>query len=758
MRSPGLAPRSAIAAIALALLVSLLIPVQPASAHAYLDHSNPDAGAIVEDAPEEVRLWFTEPLEPDHSFVILYDASGSEIETSESQINPDDPFEMSLPLPDDLPNGTYTVQWRNISAADGHSESGFFAFTIGSREDMTEPVAPSEDATTGDPGVIEPLSRWLSFIGITTAVGAVFAWLWVVRPTMAETAQTVLPAARRRARTLSLIGLGIAVLGSLLGLVAQTIIVTLGFSLVDVGDTLFTTQYGLFWGLRILQFVMLGVILYSGALWRQTRVRRTGWLGLGIALLALLPFSMSSHAAAVPAGTNVAIITDWLHLAATSVWIGGLITLMAAAILPTRTLEPAERQTVYADLIPRFSTLAIISVAILVLSGLYSTWLQVGSVAALQETEYGRTLALKLLLSAPLFLLGAVNLMVIGPWMRRAASGGKHFGRTVAAEIALGIAVLGIVSVLVSMAPARDTLESQAERTNFRFEHMDLTTAVYISPGAVGQNNYTIDVIPDEGQLPDDTRVELRVTREGLLGGMRQIDLQRLPEGDRGRSVRFEATGTDLSVPGTWDMEIVIQRPDQVDWRVDRNLEVPQVPAQDQIPGPPPRLVGLQAIGAPIGLALAIIFGAIALRHRLRTEQDRVLGGLAAMFLLFAALTVWQTTLETTPTTQLRNPVLSTPQSIAAGRELYLQHCAVCHGEDATGAGPDAAQLSRPPADLTAAHVEIHPDGDLYWWILDGIDPAMPGFEDQLSDEDVWRLVNYIRSLRDPLDESAGAQ
>jgi copper transport protein len=742
-----------LALIAVALVSTLVIAPAPVSGHAYLDRSNPDAGDIIEDVPEEVRLWFTEPLEPDHSFIILYDATGTEIDGVESRIDPGDQFQMYMPLPDDLPNGTYTVQWRNISAADGHSQSGFFAFTIGSREDMTEPVAPSEDATTGDPGLLEPVSKWLSFVGITTAVGTVVAWLWVIRPALLERSQALLVTARRRARWLSVIGLGIAVIGSLLALLSQTIVVTLGLSVTDIADTLFSTQYGLFWGLRMVQFAMLGAILYSAALWRQTRVRRTGWLALGIAVLALLPFSMSSHAAAVSIGTNVAIINDWLHLAATSVWVGGLIAMMAAVILPLRKEDPVERQQIYADVIPRFSTLAIISVVILTLSGVYSAWLQVGSVEAMRETEYGQTLGLKLLLSVPLYLLGAINLMVIGPWMKRAARAGKHFGRTVAAEIAIASAVLGVVAVLISMAPARDTLESQAERTNFRFEHLDLTAAVYISPGAVGQNNYTVDVIPDDGVLPEETSVELRVGREALLGGVRSIDLDRVPEGDRGRSVRFESTGSDLSVPGTWDMEILIRRPGEVDWRINRSLEVPEIPAQDQIPGPPPRLEGFQAIGAPIGFALAIIFGVVAARNRFRSEPDRILGWLALMFLVFAALTTWQTMVETTPTTQARNPILMTPQSVATGQEIYMEYCAVCHGPGGEGDGEGAAELSRPPADLTGPHVEIHTDGDIYWWIMDGIDPAMPGFEDQLSDEEAWHLVNYIRSLRNPIDD-----
>ena len=59
------------------LAVFVMLPAQSVSAHAYLDRSDPEAGDIIEDAPEEVRLWFTEPLEPDHSFALLYDATGS---------------------------------------------------------------------------------------------------------------------------------------------------------------------------------------------------------------------------------------------------------------------------------------------------------------------------------------------------------------------------------------------------------------------------------------------------------------------------------------------------------------------------------------------------------------------------------------------------------------------------------------------------------------------------------------------------------
>jgi mono/diheme cytochrome c family protein len=92
-----------------------------------------------------------------------------------------------------------------------------------------------------------------------------------------------------------------------------------------------------------------------------------------------------------------------------------------------------------------------------------------------------------------------------------------------------------------------------------------------------------------------------------------------------------------------------------------------------------------------------------------------------------------------------------TAESVATGRQLFLENCATCHGDQGQGDGPDAAALERTPANLTEGHVEAHTDGDLRWWIANGIAPDMPGFGDALSDEEMWHIVNYVRSLRAPV-------
>ena len=96
------------------------------------------------------------------------------------------------------------------------------------------------------------------------------------------------------------------------------------------------------------------------------------------------------------------------------------------------------------------------------------------------------------------------------------------------------------------------------------------------------------------------------------------------------------------------------------------------------------------------------------------------------------------------------NPVPATEESIAAGRELYAQYCAVCHGEEGRGDGPGGATLDPKPADFHADHVQVLSDGGLFWFITNGAEgTAMPAWGAVLSEEQRWDLVNYLRTFGD---------
>jgi len=96
---------------------------------------------------------------------------------------------------------------------------------------------------------------------------------------------------------------------------------------------------------------------------------------------------------------------------------------------------------------------------------------------------------------------------------------------------------------------------------------------------------------------------------------------------------------------------------------------------------------------------------------------------------------------------KLKNPVPPTADALAAGKQNYAQHCRSCHGEKGDGRGEKAAELSVAPGDFTDARtMRRRTDGELFWQITRGRLP-MPAFDDKLTDQERWELVDYIRTF-----------
>ena len=95
---------------------------------------------------------------------------------------------------------------------------------------------------------------------------------------------------------------------------------------------------------------------------------------------------------------------------------------------------------------------------------------------------------------------------------------------------------------------------------------------------------------------------------------------------------------------------------------------------------------------------------------------------------------------------QKTNPIAANAASIDAGRKIYMQRCAKCHGEKGEGDGPDAKELNLHPAKFTASSVHDESDGALYWKISVG-KKGMPDFAKRLSPNDRWNVINFVRTL-----------
>ena len=148
-----------------------------------------------------------------------------------------------------------------------------------------------------------------------------------------------------------------------------------------------------------------------------------------------------------------------------------------------------------------------------------------------------------------------------------------------------------------------------------------------------------------------------------------------------------------------------------------------------------------------LGTAVALLLAALALR-RFRVAAL----GIAAVVAVLAAPHLGLLFVPAYPTSFFQSPTGFAATSIAWGSALFPSNCAGCHGAGGRGDGPLAAQTPVPPADLTAEHLWMHGDGELFWWISHGIEApeggmAMPGFASPaLGDNAVWALIDYVRA------------
>lgn len=111
------------------LACALFLAVQSSAwAHAFLDHSEPKVGSTVKSSPTEVKIWYTQELEPAFSSIKVKNAQGKEVDKKNVHVSKKDRALLEVSLPK-LPPGTYTVSWHVVSV-DTHRTQGHFEFTI----------------------------------------------------------------------------------------------------------------------------------------------------------------------------------------------------------------------------------------------------------------------------------------------------------------------------------------------------------------------------------------------------------------------------------------------------------------------------------------------------------------------------------------------------------------------------------------------------------------------------------------------------
>lgn len=743
--------RSLVFALLLALSISGVV-----FAHADITRSDPAANAVLPVAPAQVTIEFTEAVEPRLSKIeVLYD-DGSVADNNDTTRDPNDPKVLRVSLKESR-EGTYIVSWRALSEADGHVTSGSFVFSVGQPIDRTKANATTTGAVTSP---FDMLARALTFIGQAVIAGAVaFRWL-VWRPALkwAQLADAVDQQALPWTKRVLIVALVLAGAGALFMLLAQA-----GNSGGTIGDWL-GTRVGRIWLGRVATLIAIGVLLddiATTARGRSFSAIVSIWLPGQLLFLTTL----TSHSAAVSTPPIVPFAADFVHLIATSIWVGGLALLAFVVPRVAQTVNEEDRSWLWLRTVVNFSTIAAVAVGVLIITGSYLSFLHVGSWTALIGTAYGRTLLLKLALAGVAMLAGGYNLAVIKPQLDRAIDQPelgprlqRRFRRTVFVEATAVLLVLAAAGALTALPRSRDlqpTVAAGPLQLTTRSE--DLDVALTIDPARSGASSYTVRLSQNEQAISDAKDVSLRFTYLTRGLGTAQATAAATADG------AYAANGAYLSLPGEWQISTAVRRPNAfdvfADYRVRVNLDG-SIEALG-LEGPLDVVMKwLSIYGMAFGGVLAMMIGVAWLFIAWKAAPSTAwLIGLLIPALIAIPIGLWSIvtfTREATPGLTLTNPFLPDEASLKIGQQLFTENCAVCHGETGRGNGPAAAGLTLKPPDYGNGHLDIHTDGDIFYWIQNGISQGspMPAFKDKLTDDQIWHLVNYVRRLR---NEAVGA-
>jgi copper transport protein len=384
-----------------ACVVALAAPAA-ALAHANLIRSDPADRAVVAAPPRVVRLVFDDTIRAEPGTKAIRNAGASILAGKPRVV---DKRTLLIPLRRGLRPGDYTVLWRALSD-DGHSIAGIIAFGIGTATARPQPALslPSQEQP------VEVAERWLFLAGILIASGAA---LFTV-------------ALRRAAEP-----------PPLLFLVGFLFVIAGGVPLVE--RTSLATRFGT---------VVAGAAVVAGigaalaaAAGRYRRLTPAVWPA---ALLLLLAPTLSGHALD-PGRPRFEIPVDILHVAAASVWLGGLLALL----INMRRGIPREA------MVRRFSALALGSVIVVAATGVIRAFAEFTAVSHVWTTSYGRLLIVKTALLASLVAIGWVNRYRVIPALARSKS---RLRRNVLAEILVFTGLVTAVAFLTQTRPDRDRL------------------------------------------------------------------------------------------------------------------------------------------------------------------------------------------------------------------------------------------------------------------------------------------------------------
>lgn|GEM_PF-3127801 len=465
----------------------------PAGAHPFLRTSFPQQDEVLRTRPRVVRLFFNEALGKDFGVLRVYNDRGLRIDEGVSHASR---YQISAQLYANMSPGTYVVHYR-VLGGDGHPAADSLVFHY-----LKTTRAGIIDAGPGKAGVFEGLLRWSALAALAIALGqALFLG----------------PGRSRWPR--------VAALLCLLALLASEAVRLSGLSLLQALGPSVLAQVARS-PVGLVRLAQIGLVL-AAVLWPPSGV---GGLGLALAAEGFSGHALTAHPSAP------AIAAQAAHVVAMGVWLGGLVALVG-----------------HRQILPKFRNWALGSVGVLIATGIYNSFVEVGSWGRLVSTTYGRILVVKIL---------ALTLVLVLAWLNRTK--GVQSGR-VFAEVAGVTLIVAMAAALSGLSPARAG-EGPFSKV---FALGAWRASFVVDPNLAGANEVHLFLLSGPGQLAADARsASVTVIRPGEHD--RPHDLRIKQEG----AGHFVAVTGAINHAGRWKAMVMTTRLDGAQFRRAVGFEV----------------------------------------------------------------------------------------------------------------------------------------------------------------------------------------
>ncbi len=395
-------------------------------AHPFYVDSTPKPFQSIAESTGEVNVFFSEPIEIPYSDITVLGPDGKAIDKKDAHNVNGQTSSIAASIQENLPPGIYTVNTKVLSAVDGHVVDNSFTFGIG----ITEGAASNNGGSdrvgqlTGLTGrqsekdivsIEESLSRFPGYVGQVIAFGVAFAMIWLWKPfnQIPWLSESLLPfrsLVTNSATKLLIVAASLILVSGIAMIIVQS--VSVDATILEIAST----KFGNVWSIRMIQASAL-LLLAVGISQRNIRqgkyVNTTEIIALvALALSLLVTYSLIAHAAA--SNQPLAIVADFCHSIVASIWIGGVIFLAFVCVpkLASFQLNNNMKAILLSVLIPRFSTVAVVSLGIILITGPLLLWTLENDIGITLVSLYGRVLVGKLLIGLAMIAIGAYHQLI----------------------------------------------------------------------------------------------------------------------------------------------------------------------------------------------------------------------------------------------------------------------------------------------------------------------------------------------------------